>query len=33
MIIGINQAQQMPLYSQYMLNGFLLNPGMTGNVD
>lgn len=33
MIVGINQAQQMPLYSQYMLNGFLLNPGMTGNVD
>ncbi len=26
------QAQQMPLYSQYMLNGFLLNPAMAGNV-
>ncbi len=26
-------AQQVPLYSQYMLNGFLLNPGMAGSVD
>jgi len=23
-------AQQVPLYSQYLLNGFLLNPGMAG---
>jgi len=30
---GIGYSQQMPLYSQYMLNGFLLNPGMTGSVD
>lgn len=26
-------AQQVPLYSQYMLNGFLLNPGMAGSLD
>ncbi len=26
-------SQQLPLYSQYMLNGFLLNPGMAGSVD
>ncbi|HIE15977.1 MAG TPA: type IX secretion system membrane protein PorP/SprF [Bacteroidales bacterium] len=27
------KAQQIPLYSQYMLNGFLLNPGMAGSVN
>ncbi len=26
-------SQQLPMYSQYMLNGFLLNPGMAGSVD
>ncbi len=26
-------AQQLPLYSQYMFNNFLLNPGITGSVD
>jgi type IX secretion system PorP/SprF family membrane protein len=26
-------AQQLPLYSQYMMNGFLLNPAMAGSVD
>jgi type IX secretion system PorP/SprF family membrane protein len=26
-------AQQLPLYSQYMMNGFLLNPAMAGCVD
>ncbi len=26
-------AQQLPLYSQYMFNGFLLNPGIAGSVD
>jgi len=26
-------SQQLPLYSQYMMNGFLLNPAMAGNVD
>ncbi|MFH2096644.1 MAG: type IX secretion system membrane protein PorP/SprF, partial [Bacteroidota bacterium] len=31
--IGSYKAQQTPLYSQYMLNGFLLNPGMAGSVD
>lgn len=33
LLSGTIQAQQMPLYSQYMMNGFLLNPGMTGSVD
>jgi type IX secretion system PorP/SprF family membrane protein len=34
-IIGLftAQAQQLPLYSQYMMNGFLLNPAMAGSVD
>ena len=27
------KAQQLPLYSQYMMNAFLLNPGITGSVD
>ena len=27
------KAQQLPLYSQYMLNGFLLNPAIAGSVD
>ncbi len=26
-------SQQLPLYSQYMFNNFLLNPGITGSVD
>ena len=26
-------SQQLPLYSQYMMNGFLLNPGIAGSVD
>lgn len=26
-------TQQLPLYSQYMMNGFLLNPGITGSMD
>ncbi|MCD6366729.1 MAG: type IX secretion system membrane protein PorP/SprF [Bacteroidales bacterium] len=31
-LIGINvKAQQLPLYSQYMMNSFLLNPGITGS--
>ncbi|MBN2682971.1 MAG: type IX secretion system membrane protein PorP/SprF, partial [Bacteroidales bacterium] len=29
---NITQAQQLPLYSQYMMNGFLLNPAMAGSV-
>jgi len=33
MIMSYSKAQQMPLYSQYMMNGFLLNPAMAGNVD
>jgi len=31
--MSITKAQQLPLYSQYMMNGFLLNPGMAGSVD
>lgn len=26
-------AQQLPLYSQYMMNSFLLNPAIAGSVD
>lgn len=26
-------SQQLPLYSQYIFNGFLLNPGIAGSVD
>ncbi len=32
-LVGIVNAQQQPLYSQYMFNKFLLNPAITGNVD
>jgi type IX secretion system PorP/SprF family membrane protein len=27
------KSQQLPLYSQYMMNGFLLNPAIAGSVD
>lgn len=27
------RSQQLPLYSQYTMNGFLLNPAMAGSVD
>jgi len=31
-LIGLSvNAQQLPLYSQYMMNSFLLNPGITGS--
>jgi len=30
---GTVTSQQMPLYSQYMMNGFLLNPAIAGSVD
>jgi len=30
--VGI-KAQQVPLYSQYMMNAFLLNPAIAGSVD
>jgi type IX secretion system PorP/SprF family membrane protein len=30
-IAGVVYAQQAPLYSQYMLNGFLLNPAVAGS--
>jgi hypothetical protein len=31
--LGLSQlhAQQVPLYSQYMLNGFLINPAVAGS--
>lgn len=29
----ISNAQQLPLYSQYMMNPFLLNPAIAGSVD
>jgi type IX secretion system PorP/SprF family membrane protein len=32
-LVGTMQAQQLPLYSQYMMNRFLINPAITGNVD
>ncbi len=37
-IIGLitvveSYSQQLPLYSQYMMNGFLLNPAIAGSVD
>ncbi len=32
-LVGTLQAQQLPLYSQYMMNRFLINPAITGNVD
>ena len=33
LLVGAVNAQQQPLYSQYMFNRFLLNPAITGNVD
>ncbi|HBS85345.1 MAG: hypothetical protein A2W91_16185 [Bacteroidetes bacterium GWF2_38_335] len=32
-LIQVSEAQQQPLYSQYMLNSFLLNPGITGTEE
>ena len=32
-ITSVLKSQQLPLYSQYMMNGFLLNPGITGSVE
>jgi len=32
-ITSVLNSQQLPLYSQYMMNGFLLNPGITGSVE
>ncbi len=29
-IFGISQAQQVPMYSQYIMNGFLVNPSFAG---
>jgi type IX secretion system PorP/SprF family membrane protein len=29
-VVQISEAQQVPLYSQYMMNGFLLNPAVAG---
>lgn len=30
-LVGEGRSQQMPLYSQYMLNGFLVNPAVAGS--
>jgi len=32
-IVTVVSAQQSSLYSQYMMNRFLINPGVTGNVN
>jgi type IX secretion system PorP/SprF family membrane protein len=29
-IFGISEAQQVPMYSQYIMNGFLVNPSFAG---
>ena len=29
-LAGVSEAQQVPMYSQYVLNGFLINPSMAG---
>jgi len=31
LIFGISAAQQVPMYSQYIMNGFLINPSFAGN--
>ena len=31
MYASFAEAQQVPLYSQYMMNGFLLNPAVAGS--
>ena len=33
LLVSAVSAQQTSLYSQYMMNRFLINPGVTGNVD
>jgi len=30
LIFGTSEAQQVPMYSQYIMNGFLINPSFTG---
>jgi type IX secretion system PorP/SprF family membrane protein len=30
-IFGVSFAQQVPMYSQYIMNGFLINPSFAGN--
>jgi type IX secretion system PorP/SprF family membrane protein len=30
LVAGISQGQQVPMYSQYILNGFLINPSLAG---
>lgn len=30
LVSGISEAQQVPMYSQYIMNGFLVNPSMAG---
>jgi type IX secretion system PorP/SprF family membrane protein len=30
LVAGVTQGQQVPMYSQYIMNGFLINPAMAG---
>jgi type IX secretion system PorP/SprF family membrane protein len=30
LVAGVSQGQQTPMYSQYIMNGFLINPSMAG---
>ena len=30
LLAGELKAQQLPLYSQYLMNGFMINPAMAG---
>jgi type IX secretion system PorP/SprF family membrane protein len=32
-VFGITKAQQLPQYSSYMINNYVLNPGVTGSND
>jgi type IX secretion system PorP/SprF family membrane protein len=31
LMLGVSYAQQVPMYSQYIMNGFLINPSYAGN--
>ncbi|HBX52507.1 MAG: hypothetical protein A2275_03290 [Bacteroidetes bacterium RIFOXYA12_FULL_35_11] len=33
LVVGFAFSQQLPLYTQYMMNGFLLNPAIAGSKD
>ena len=32
-VLNVSQAQQLPQYSQYLINDYVMNPGITGNKD